>query len=116
MSYQRLGGVGRIVLLAVAALAGVAEAQAQRGVQVVPSGDAMEARGFDGQHIYVLPSLDLVVVGHGRYVKDPGPPIADPSLFERYPSVGLVPGRGTTPPDPWDTRHFLGSIVDSIVK
>ncbi|HEV7761839.1 MAG TPA: serine hydrolase [Acidimicrobiales bacterium] len=76
--------------------------------------DIFEANGHDGQFIYVIPSLDLVVVRNGTYVKDPGEPVADPTLFERYPSDGLVEGKGTSPPDDWDDGAFLGPIVQSL--
>lgn len=76
--------------------------------------DMYSARGHDGQYIYVIPSLDLVAVRNGIYVKDEGPPVAEPTLFEHYPSGGLVPGRGTTPPDSWDDGAFLGPIVAGI--
>jgi CubicO group peptidase (beta-lactamase class C family) len=76
--------------------------------------DMFSARGHDGQYIYVIPSLDLVVVRNGTYAKFDGPPVADPTLFGRYPSGGLVPGRGTTPPDEWDDGSFLRPIVESI--
>ena len=72
------------------------------------------ARGHDGQFIYVVPSLDLVVVRNGTYVKFPGEPVADPVLFGRYPSDGLVPGKGTTPPSDWSDWGLLGPIVESI--
>jgi CubicO group peptidase (beta-lactamase class C family) len=72
------------------------------------------AIGHDGQWIYVLPDEDLVVVRNGTYVKDPGPSVADPNLFSRYPSDGLVPGKGTTSPKTWDDKAFLTPIVDSI--
>lgn len=76
--------------------------------------EGFSARGHDGQYIYVIPSLDLVVVRNGTYVKDPGPPVADPNLFGGYPSGGLVPGKGTTPPeDGWDRDEFLLPIVES---
>lgn len=78
--------------------------------------DAFQARGYDGQYIYVYPTLDLVVVRNGRYTKDPGPPIADPNLFARYPAAGLGNGRGTVPPDQWDETLFLDAIVGSIVQ
>jgi CubicO group peptidase (beta-lactamase class C family) len=79
------------------------------------TGDGFQARGYDGQYIYVFPSLDLVVVRNGHYDKDPGPPIADPNLFARYPAAGLAPGRGTVPPDQWIESAFLDPIVGSII-
>ena len=72
------------------------------------------ARGHDGQYIYVIPDLDLVVVRNGTYVKSAGEPIALPNLFVRYPSDGLVAGQGTLPPSSWDDEAFLGPILDSI--
>ncbi|HWJ97924.1 MAG TPA: serine hydrolase, partial [Acidimicrobiales bacterium] len=48
-------------------------------VEGVPD-DTYAAQGHDGQFIYVIPSLDLVVVRTGTYVKDPGPAVADPNL------------------------------------
>ena len=53
----------------------------------------------------------MVVVRNGTYVKNPGPPIADPNLFPVYPSDGFVPGQGTAPPDDWDPAEFLGPII-----
>ena len=82
-------------------------------VKGVPA-DMFSAQGHDGQFIYVVPSLDLVVVRNGTYVKDDGPPVADPTLFAHYPSGGLVPGKGTVPPDSWDDSAFLTPIVESI--
>jgi CubicO group peptidase (beta-lactamase class C family) len=79
------------------------------------AGDGFSARGYDGQYIYVFPSLDLVVVRNGHYEKDPGPPIADPNLFTRYPAAGLGNGRGTVPPDRWSDATFLRPILDSIL-
>lgn len=77
--------------------------------------DTFSARGHDGQYIYVIPSLDLVVVRNGGYVKDPGPPIAEPNLFAKYPSDGLVPGKGTINPERgWDDAEFLRPIVESL--
>lgn len=76
--------------------------------------DMFAAQGHDGQFIFVIPSLDLVVVRNGTYAKDPGPPVADPTLFSRYPSDGLVPGRGTTPPDDWEDGELLRPIVDAV--
>jgi CubicO group peptidase (beta-lactamase class C family) len=77
--------------------------------------DTFAAIGHDGQYIYVIPSLDLVVVRNGTYVKDPGEPIADPNLFQHYPSDGLVPGRGTiNPQQDWNDADFLTPIIDSL--
>ncbi|HWJ60755.1 MAG TPA: serine hydrolase [Acidimicrobiales bacterium] len=76
--------------------------------------DAYAAQGHDGQFIYVIPSLDLVVVRTGTYVKDPGPAVADPNLFGVYPPDDLVPGKGTKPPDEWDEGAFLRPIVESV--
>ena len=71
------------------------------------------AQGHDGQFIYVIPSLDLVVVRNGTYVKSPCEPVADPNLLYHYPPSGLVPGQGTTPPDSWNDVAFLEPIVAS---
>ncbi|MGN6694836.1 MAG: serine hydrolase domain-containing protein [Aquihabitans sp.] len=82
-------------------------------VKGVPK-DTYAAQGHDGQFIYVIPSLDLVVVRTGTYVKDPGPAVADPNLFGVYPPDDLVPGKGTKPPDEWDESAFLSPIVASV--
>ncbi len=71
------------------------------------------AQGHDGQFIYVIPSLDLVVVRNGTYAKSPCEPVADPNLLYHYPPSGLVPGQGTTPPDSWNDVAFLEPIVAS---
>jgi CubicO group peptidase (beta-lactamase class C family) len=77
--------------------------------------DTYSALGADEQHICVIPSLHLVVVRSGSYVKDPGPPVADPKLFGAYPARGLVPGRGTVGPErDWQDAEFLGPIVRSL--
>jgi len=78
--------------------------------------DLFQAEGHDGQFIYVVPSLDLVVVRNGTYVKNTGTPVADPNLFAKYPSGDIVPGQGTAPPDDWDSAKFLGPIVASLPK
>ena len=41
-------------------------------------------------------------------------PVADPTLFSRYPPDDLVPGKGTVPPDDWSTTEFLTPVVESI--
>jgi CubicO group peptidase (beta-lactamase class C family) len=73
------------------------------------------ARGHDGQYIYVVPTLDLVVVRNGHYDKYPGEPMANPSLWPLIPSDGLIEGAGTIAPDDgWSDAAFLGPIVASI--
>jgi CubicO group peptidase (beta-lactamase class C family) len=79
----------------------------------VPS-DLFMANGHDGQFIYVIPSLGLVVVRNGHYDKYEGKPVADPQLFLRYPPNGIQPGGGTVPPDSWSHAQFLKPILDSI--
>lgn len=76
--------------------------------------DLFMANGHDGQYIYVIPSLELVVVRNGHYDKFHGPAIAEPSLFLRYPSDGLTPEGGTIPPDSWSHAEFLQPILASI--
>ena len=76
--------------------------------------DLFMAKGHDSQYIYVVPSLELVVVRNGHYDKFQGPAIAEPSLFLRYPSDGLTPEGGTIPPDTWDHAEFLRPILASV--
>lgn len=73
------------------------------------------ARGFDGQYIYVIPTLDLVVVRNGDYGKSACPPVADPTLFGIYPPSGLSADYGTRPPESWSDDDFLRPIVQSVV-
>ena len=70
--------------------------------------------GFDGQFVYMIRSLDLVVARNGDYVKSACPPVADPGLFGRYPPSNLVPGAGTRPPSSWNDAAFLKPIIDSV--
>lgn len=72
------------------------------------------AMGLEG-----IPSLDLVVVRTGTYVKDQGPSVADPNLFGKYPPDDLVPGKGTIAPDTWTTptssaRSSLRSRIEHL--
>jgi CubicO group peptidase (beta-lactamase class C family) len=76
--------------------------------------DLFLAAGFDGQFIYVIPSLELVVVRNGHYDKFPGDPVADPTLFLRYPQGGVTEGAGTIPPASWSHTDFLRPILDAI--
>ncbi len=73
--------------------------------QMAPSAprELFAARGRHGQDVYVIPSLDLVVVRNGRY--------------ERFgtEAVRVTPNvHVTRPPDEWDVEAFLGPIVRSI--
>lgn len=77
--------------------------------------DTYAAIGVDGQYIYIVPSLDLVVVRLGRYT----PPfqadgVIDTSLFADIPQGGVFSRRGTQPPETWDDYEFLAPIMDSI--
>ena len=76
--------------------------------------DLFVAAGHDGQWIYVIPSLELVVVRNGRYDKFHGPAIAEPSLFLRYPSDGLIDQSGTIGPDSWSHAEFLRPILQAV--
>jgi len=78
--------------------------------------DAYAAHGHDGQHVFVVPSLDLVVVRNGLYFKHRGDPVADPSLFARYPSDGIVPNRGTLPGEGWSSEELLRLAVAAVVE
>lgn len=77
--------------------------------------DTFAAHGHNGQHVYVIPSLELVVVRNGTYDKYRGEPVADPSLFARYPSDGLVANRRTVGPEDWSDREFLGRAIAAVV-
>lgn len=77
-------------------------------------GQIFFANGFDGQKIFVIPSLDLVVVRNGDYVKSACPPIADPNLFGKYPPSGISADYGTRPPENWNDADFLRPIVQSV--
>lgn len=72
------------------------------------------ANGFDGQRIFVIPSLDLVVVRNGDYVKSECPAVADPNLFSVYPPLGLSADAGTRPPENWNDADFLRPTVQSV--
>jgi CubicO group peptidase (beta-lactamase class C family) len=78
--------------------------------------DTYAARGVDGQFIYVIPSLDLVVVRNGHYDKHDGDSLADPNLVSVYPPSGLGQGKGTVPPNSWSDTEFIGPIAGSIAN
>ena len=77
-------------------------------------GPVYMANGFDGQFIFIVPSLDLVVVRNGDYVKSRCAPVGDPNLFTRYPPSNLIPGQGTRPPENWSNADFMAPIVASV--
>ena len=76
--------------------------------------DMYAAIGHDGQYIYIIPSLELVVVRNGWYAPYLGETVADPALFGRYPSDMIIPSRGTWPPSDWSDAEFLAPIIASI--
>lgn len=77
--------------------------------------DTYAAMGHDGQFIYVIPSLDLVVVRNGIYDKFDGPGVAEPNLYGKYPSDSRGDHLGTMlPENGWDQATFLVPIVESI--
>jgi CubicO group peptidase (beta-lactamase class C family) len=77
--------------------------------------DTYAAIGVDGQYIYIIPSLDLVVVRLGRYYPTFEPDgVITTSLFSVIPNGGLIVGRGTQPPETWDDYDFLAPIMQSI--
>lgn len=77
--------------------------------------DTYAAQGHDGQFIYVIPSLDLVVVRNGIYDKFDGPAVAEPNLYGKYPSDSRGTDLGTMLPEiGWDQAEFLVPIIESI--
>lgn len=75
--------------------------------------DMFHFSGHDAQRIFVIPSLDLVVVRNGTYAKFDGPPVADPNLITHYPSDGRIPGKGTLAPGDWDDTDFLALVIEA---
>jgi CubicO group peptidase (beta-lactamase class C family) len=77
--------------------------------------DTYAAIGVDGQYIYIIPSLDLVVVRLGRYYPSfDADGVITTSLFATIPNGGIVFERGTLPPETWDDYDFLSPIIESI--
>lgn len=76
--------------------------------------DTFAAIGLDDQAIFVVPSLDLVVVRNGTYMKYAGPPVADPALLTHYPPFGIGKDVGTLSPSSWNHAEFLQLVLDAI--
>ncbi len=75
--------------------------------------DLYSARGEDDQYIYVIPSLDLVVVRTGIFEKPPTDTVAERGFISEMLIRGL--GRyGTLDPVLWEEEAFLGRIINSI--
>ena len=75
--------------------------------------DMFAARGHDSQVIYVIPSLDLVVVRFALYDKPPEEPIADGGYLRHFMPRGLSP-HGTHAPDEWLDEPFLAPVINAI--
>jgi CubicO group peptidase (beta-lactamase class C family) len=84
--------------------------------------DMFYANGNDGQFIFVMPSLDLVVVRNGIYIKWPDEPVAPHGMTNRLAAGNHVEymmsldleAYGTLEPDSWSNPEFLKPIIDSI--
>lgn len=62
------------------------------------------ARGYHGQYIYIIPSLDLVVTRHSTYEVD------EVNDHKANPGVRIR----TLAPDSWNDGQFLTPIIDSL--
>lgn len=79
---------------------------------VLPS-DLYAARGLDEQRLYVVPSLDLVVLRSSMYEPSPNAPLADGGYLRHFMPRGLAQ-YGTLSPDEWTDAPFLAPIINSI--
>ncbi len=77
-------------------------------------GPVYEMQGRNGQFVYLIPRLQLVIARNGTYEKSSCQPVAEPNLFSRYPLDGAVPGAGTQGPANWNTGRFLRFVVKSV--
>jgi CubicO group peptidase (beta-lactamase class C family) len=75
--------------------------------------DLYWASGKDGQAIYVIPSLDLVVAKNTIYRKPPGPALAPAGYLGKFTPGGLTE-HGTLAAQLWEDGPFLSAIVRSI--
>jgi CubicO group peptidase (beta-lactamase class C family) len=75
--------------------------------------DLYLASGKDGQSIYVIPSLDLVVAKNTIYRRPPGDAVAENGYIAEFTPGGLTP-YGTLAAGLWEDGPFLSSIIRSI--
>ena len=75
--------------------------------------DLYLASGKDGQSIYVIPSLDLVVAKNTVYRKPPGEAVAESGYIAEFTPGGLTQ-YGTLAAGLWEDGPFLSSIIRSI--
>jgi hypothetical protein len=75
--------------------------------------DLYWASGKDGQAIYVIPSLDLVVAKNTIYRKPPGEAVADTGYVAKFTPGGLT-DYGTLAAGLWEDGPFLSQIIRSI--
>lgn len=75
--------------------------------------DMFMAEGYDGQRIYVIPSLDLVVAKNTVYNKPPGDAVATGGYLSKFAPSGI--GKyGTLASKLWEDAPFLAPIINSI--
>ncbi len=75
--------------------------------------DYYKASGLNEQRIYVVPSLDLVVVRHGIYDKPPGEPVAPDGYLTKFMPDGMG-AYGTDNAGLWLDDYFMAPIINSI--
>jgi CubicO group peptidase (beta-lactamase class C family) len=75
--------------------------------------DLYLASGKDGQSIYVIPSLDLVVAKNTIYRKPPGEAVAENGYIAEFTPGGLTE-YGTLAAGLWEDGPFLSAIIRSI--
>lgn len=75
--------------------------------------DMFSAHGLDDQRIYVIPSLDLVVVRNSIYDKPPGEPVAEHGFIGKFLPNGMGT-YGTKRSELWIDEGLMVPIVNSI--
>ena len=75
--------------------------------------DLYAAEGQDDQHIYVIPSLDLVVVRNSSFSKRPGDAIAENGFISEFLPFGISQ-YGTKTGKFWLECALLAPIINSI--